>query len=1026
MYSLNRSFAPHSLLGLLLIGISYVAVADETTPSTSTTQPPPAQVEPTEFIDNSRPAQNPNAGRPAAPVPATGWGFAAFSPDSKWVVTVSVADGADAKGELLLWNVDEPKPGVKYEQVGRIQTVAFSPDGSLLAIGPHAPQSGVKLVDVKTGTVAQTLPGPVARTNVMIFSPDGKQLVLASSSDKTIRIWNVADKKFVKSLEPEASSILALGFAKSGQLLAAGVPAKDREGLAIFDVMAGKTDKTLKGHKELVESAAFTADAVSLASVGWDAAVRVWDVEKGEESIVMKSHKKGVRSVTISADGKRLASSSEREMKLWDGEKKELLSDLGGENTGAKFVTMSPNGAWMLSIARDGTARLWDVEKKTEKAKLDRDSATTSTPSDDDGEGGNTPKPATPAAAANDAPEPEAIQSLAYSRDGKWIAIAREDGRISIRHAADGKVARELDAFTDVAACVAFSQDSQRIAAGSFDKSIKVWEVESGKVLADLTGHTNWVFAVAFSPDGKTLASGSYDKTIKLWDIDTAKVLATLTGHTAGVRSVVFTNDGQYLISGSADRTATVWNLKENKPLTTLKGHTAAVRAVACSPDGTTVATASEDASVKLWKTSDWSERASLAGAEGVMFWCVSFSPGGRTLAAGAFDGSVKLFDPADGKERKTLRGPTDAVTAVAFAPGALEIIAGSVDKSLRRWKADTGVSTVAEAKSTDVEKTPTLKPAEAVTALNAVLLNVEQPVSSLSFSKDGKRLAVGTGAYRVAGSLQLWDVAKRERIWKSDEFKYGLPAVAFSTDEQRIAMGTFTDNFVRTFDVSNGKQLKEIRGHRAKVTGIAFSPNGKLFATASLDRDCKIWDASTNKEQKTLIGHSDYVYSIVFSPDGNRLLSGSSDRTARLWDVESGKELLQLKGQQGPIQQAVFSRDGSMIATAGADGMVRIYNSEGEFMLTLRGHRNKIESVSISPSGKLIATGSADRTVRLWDPSSGAELLKMTQEGTVRSVLFAPDGKHLASGCDDKTVKLWDVTVLSSAETAVSDAGKP
>jgi WD40 repeat protein len=1001
---MNVPFRFFGFAGLILVALCTSARADDAAATK------PLQIEPVEFIDAVRPQQNDPANRRTAPAVPTGWGFAVFSPDNQFVATVSVPDGAEAKGEITLWDLADPKPGVHFEQAGRIAVAAISPDSKWIAIGPNGPQSGIHLVDTKTGKIGLTLPGPAARTNAILWSPDGKQLALGSTTDKTIRVWNVPEKKFVKTYEPDAHRLLALGFTKSGRLLAAGAPSSDRDALAVFDVVEGKVEKVLKEkNKELIEAVAFSQDASQLSSVGWDATVRVWDVETGEESAVIKGHKKGIRTVAISADGKRIASAGEREFKLWDGEKHELLSDLGGENAGAKFVAMSPNGAWLVSIARDGTARLWDVEKKTEKAKLDHNPQASTDP--DEGDEATPTRPATPP--ASDAPEPEAVQSLAYSRDGKWIALAREDGRISIRHAADGKVARELEAFPDVAACVAFSDDSQRIAAGSFDKTIKVWNVANGELQAELNGHTNWVFSVAFSPDGLTLASGSYDKNVKLWNLAEKKEIATLSGHTAGVRSVGFTHDGQLLVSGSADRTAIVWNLADRKPIATLKGHTAAVRAIAISPDGATVATASEDATVKLWKTSDWTERASMSGTEGVMFWCLAFSPAGRTLAAGAFDGTVKLYDPSDGKERQMLRGPTEAITAVAFAPDAHEIIAGSVDKSLRRWKSKTDVPVANTATTTtaDVEKATELKAAEAVTALNGITLNVGQPVSSLAFSKDGKRIAVGGGAYRVAGSLQLWDVVKREKLWQSDEFKFGLPTVAFSTDEKRIAVGNYADNFLRMYDVTTGKQQKEIRGHRAKVHGIAWAPNGKLFATASLDRDLKLWDASTNKETKTLIGHADFVFSITFSPDGKRLLSGSADRTARLWDVESGKELMQLKGHQGAIQQAVFSKDGTLIACASADGTVRIYEGNtGDFLLTLRGHRNKVESVAFSPNGKLIATGSSDKTIRLWDPTSGNELLKLTQEGVVRVVLFTPDGKHLASGCDDKTVKLWEV----------------
>jgi len=983
------------LLAFTGMGVLRITAAQE---GATTAEGP--NIEPIEFASNApaQPDPNSNAGTPASST----WSFAVFSPDSKLIATVAQPEGEAQKGEVTIWDTAEAKPKCQFSQPGRVTGVVFSPDGKLLAIGPNGPQFGVSLVDTTTGEIRQTVPGPAVRSNCMAWSKDGKRLALGSTADKSVREWDLDKKKFIRAYEVDLSLVLAVAFSKEGKLLAVGSPARERTLLNVLDVASGKSVQSLAGHKEAIDAAEFSSDGARVVSGGWDASVRIWDVSKSEALSELKGHKRGVSTVSQSNDGKRIASANSREFKLWDGEKKEQLADLGGENNGAKQVAMSPDGAWLVSISRDGVAHLWDVEKKSQKSTLDRTPKADATASAETTE----EKPSTPP--ASDAPELEAIQGLAYSRDGKWLAIAREDGHISIRTAVDGKVHRDLEAFADVASSVAFSSDSQLVASGSFEKVIKVWKVENGELIAELSGHSNWVFGIAFSPDNKTLASASYDKTVKLWDIAEAKELATLSGHTAGVRAVAFTRDGKLLISGGSDRTAIVWDLASRKEVATLKGHTAAVRDVACSPDGGTVATASEDATIKLWKTADWTERAVAKGAEGVMFWCVTFSPRGRTVAGGAFDGTVKLFDPSDGKERTTLRGPTDAVTAVVFAPDTHEIIAGSIDKSFRRWQAQKS----APATTNDGEtKAPELKAAEAVTALNAVTLKVEHPVSSLAFDKSGKLLAVGTGAYRVAGTLQLWDAVKHERKWQSPEFKFGIPGVSFSPNGQQLAFGNFADNFLRIDNAADGEKLKELRGHRSKVHGVAYAPGGKQFATASLDRDIKLWDVATFREVKTFVGHKDYAFSVEFSPDGKSLLSASADRTARLWDVETGKEIRELSGHGGLVQQATFSKDGSRIATASADGTSRVYETTtGDYLFTLRGHRNKIESVAFSPNGKLIATGSSDRTVRLWDASSGAEVFKITQEAVVRSILFSPDGKHLVSGCDDKTVKLWDV----------------
>jgi len=984
------------MAGLVLLLMSRAARAEDA--------PSPPRLEPTEFVNATAPTTE--SASEQAPQ-SSGWDLVAFSSDGSRLALVGPASDELGGYDVWLWNVESGKVTTRGRVLDKVEVVSFSPDGTVLAVGPSGPAAGVKLLNTQTGQIDRTLPGPVTRVTCIGWSSDGKRLALGSTLDKSVRVWNLEHSQFERAWEVDLSNVLAVGFTRQGKLLAVGSPARERVVLKVVDVETGVAIQTWTGHKEMIEAAVFYQGTERIVSAGWDASVRVWDVARPEPLGELSGHKKGVSSLAISADGKRIASASAREFKLWDGEKREWLADLGVENEGARSVALSPDGAWLVSIHRDRTAHLWDVDKKSERMVLNREAgevaSTQSVPGAD---------PGTASPPPSDAPEPEAIQALAYSQDGQWLAIAREDGRVSLRTARDGKVHRELEAFTDVAASVAFSPDSQLVASASFDKSIKVWKVESGDLVTELAGHTNWIFGVAFSPDGQTLASASYDKTVRVWDLSSGTEVARLTGHTAGVRAVAFTRDGKRLISGGSDRTAIVWNLQTQQAEATLKGHSQAIRDIACSPNGERVATASEDGTIRLWKSADWTEAATARGMEGVMFWCLAYSPQGRTLAAGAFDGTVKLFDPDDGKERATLTGPTDAVTGVAFAPDAHELVVGSIDKSFRRYPARQPAVTPGAA-----PQPVTLKTGEAVTALNAVTLAVEAPVLALAFDPRGSVVYVGTGGYRSAGALQAWNLSGHSQLWTTEPFRFGVPGLAASSTGNQIAIGNFADNFVRLYD-AQGDKLKELRGHRSKVHGIAWSADGKFFATASLDREIKLWDARTNRELRTLLGHKDYVLSIQFSPDSNRLLSGSADQTARIWNVESGQEIRSLTGHDGMVQSVCFSRDGKRIATASADGTCRIYDAvTGNYLLTLRGHRNKVESVAFSPEGSLLATGSSDRTLRLWDASSGAERLKLTQDATVRAVLFAPDGRTLASGGDDKTLRLWDVAGFRSPE---------
>jgi WD40 repeat protein len=340
------------------------------------------------------------------------------------------------------------KPPLRWSEIAEAGARIESDLAASLAAHANRDTPAIQYEDAAQRLV-RTFKGHFRWVNAVAFSPNGSEVVSAAGgstaifgkSDNTLKLWDAASGRELRTLSGHTNWVLSAAFSPDGRTLASGSPDTT---LKLWDAASGRELRTLAGHTVSVNSVTFSPDGRTLASASHDNTIKLWDAASGRELRTLTGHS-GVYSVAFSPDGRMLASASNQTLKLWDTASGRELRTLTGHTGNVYSVAFSPDGHTLASASWDRTLKLWDAASGRELCTLT----------------GHTNQ----------------VNSVAFSPDGHTLASASWDNTLKLWDVASGRELRTLAGHTGHVTSVAFSPDGRTLASASHDTTLKLWDV---------------------------------------------------------------------------------------------------------------------------------------------------------------------------------------------------------------------------------------------------------------------------------------------------------------------------------------------------------------------------------------------------------------------------------------------------------------------------------------------------------------------------------------------------------------------
>jgi WD40 repeat protein len=909
---------------------------------------------------------------------------------------------------------------------------ATSADGKWIAIGDEA--GAIHLFDT-AGKLAKTLAGHTAAVTSLEFTADNTQLY-SGSLDKSVRVWTLADGAQAARIDvPNEVAVMRL-IDKGAQIAVGG--GEDKL-VRMFKVPTAAAEPLSK-LKVAAAVIAASPDRKYLATANADGKIALVDLSTGAAAAELPGHAGGTTWLQFNAASNRLVSiGADKKVNVWDHAAAKLIGSVTPETGAATVAAINAAGTQLAVGADDGSLRTFKIEGETatvENAKI----------------GDHAKK----------------LTALLYANDGSAFFTASEDG--TVRRFANNGTQAFSGNHGALVRSIALSADQQQLASGGDDKQLKIWNAGSGAAgpKPQLMGFTGAPQAIAFTPDNlKVIGSDADANQILVFDLMLGTMEQGYAGLAAPATSLVVLPQGEkqlYVLSATADSKSQLWPLVAGKKLA---GHAAAIVGISPAAEGQ-FASASAEGVVKVWDINggnavrDFNHGGPITGL-------VIRADGKRVITAGANNVS-KLFN-VETNQAVEMRGDLSAkynadksARTLALAKRHVDLAKKDLDEATKRKTAEeenakkaaeTVKTADAEAKAkTEAAKQPIADKEAADKALvdataaktaaetAKTKADADQKAATEAFTvatqkRDAANKAATDAQAALTAATQKLAAAKQAAA--ADATNAGLAEAVkvaekevadaeaknkTATDEKAVMEKAFADSDAAKKAADVAKTAADQTFNTANTTFTQATQKVQQL-TAPYQKAVDERNVATRNFEAATRSVERSVVSVKTSTEALPMFDAAvkaAEAKAVASETAAKDAATAATMSEKPYKTIALSPDGKTVAMAGDAMAVYTFDTDtGAAIEAQRGHAAVVTSVAFTADGNLVSTA-ADKSAIVWATNAEWKLERTigSPDATspiadrVTAIDFSPDGALVATGSGEPSrsgeLKIWNV----------------